>query len=105
MGSVIEIQALEFSYEQTTNMTSAVLFKDFSLKVKDGELLTMLGPSGCGKTTLIRLMAGLISPSKGKILCNERVIEGPSRERGVVFQEDTCFPWLTVRQNISFGFP
>jgi ABC-type nitrate/sulfonate/bicarbonate transport system ATPase subunit len=103
MGSVIEIQEIEFAYNRDTKSDSTVLFKDFSLTIGDGELLTMLGPSGCGKTTLIRLVAGLIRPNAGRILCNGQLIQGPSMERGVVFQGDTCFPWLTVRQNIAFG--
>jgi ABC-type nitrate/sulfonate/bicarbonate transport system ATPase subunit len=103
MGSVIEIQELEFGYNFNTQSNSTLLFKNFSLTIEDDELLTMLGPSGCGKTTLIRLMAGLIPPNAGRILCNGRLVEGPSRERGVVFQGDTCFPWKTVRQNIAFG--
>jgi NitT/TauT family transport system ATP-binding protein len=103
MDSVIEIQGLEFSYNHETETDSAALFKNFSLTINNGEILTMLGPSGCGKTTLIRLVAGLIRPDAGRILCNGQLVEGPSRERGVVFQGDTCFPWLTVRQNIAFG--
>src|SRR5437763_14044364 len=101
MGSVIEVQELEFGYDRDMQSDSVPLFKGFSLAIGDGELLTVVGPSGCGKTTLIRLIAGLIRPHAGRILYEGRLIEGPARERGVVFQGDTCFPWLRVRQNIA----
>lgn len=97
----IELDAISFSYDRGEKET--VIFKDFSFGVEDGEIVTVVGPSGCGKTTLVRIMAGLVRPASGDVLMKGAKIQGPSRERGVVFQGDTCFPWLTVLGNVSFG--
>lgn len=78
--------------------------RDLSLQVGDGEFFSLVGPSGCGKTTMIKILAGLLSPTGGSILVDGRDVTGmPSRDRGVVFQEDAVFPWMTVEQNIGFG--
>jgi NitT/TauT family transport system ATP-binding protein len=68
-----------------------------------GEFRVLLGPSGCGKSTLLRLIAGLDRADTGEILVNEKPVDGPSKERGMVFQKYTSFPWLTVAGNIAYG--
>jgi ABC-type nitrate/sulfonate/bicarbonate transport system ATPase subunit len=68
-----------------------------------GEFRVLLGPSGCGKSTLLRLIAGLDRPDSGEVLVNEQLVSGPSRDRGMVFQKYTSFPWLTVADNIAYG--
>ena len=68
-----------------------------------GEFRVLLGPSGCGKSTLLRLIAGLDRPDSGQVLVNGRQVQGPGRERGMVFQKYTSFPWLTVGDNIAYG--
>ncbi|MFH1021916.1 MAG: ABC transporter ATP-binding protein [Planctomycetota bacterium] len=73
------------------------------LVVSPGELVCLIGPSGCGKTTLLRMIAGLDSPSEGVILADERPIHGPSPSRVLIFQEAALFPWLTVQGNVEFG--
>ena len=73
------------------------------LKVADNDFVTILGPSGCGKSTLLRLIAGLDTPTTGKILLDGKPITGPGADRGMVFQSYTLFPWLTVAENIAFG--
>lgn len=82
---------------------SVVALQNVDLKIRDGEFLCVVGPSGCGKTTLLNLIAGFQRPSSGEVLFKGRPIEGPGAERGVVFQEHALFPWLTLRQNVSFG--
>lgn len=78
--------------------------RNLSLQVGEGEFLSLVGPSGCGKTTMIKIFAGLLNPTGGSILVDGRDVTGmPSRDRGVVFQEDAVFPWMTVEQNIGFG--
>jgi NitT/TauT family transport system ATP-binding protein/sulfonate transport system ATP-binding protein len=74
-----------------------------SLDVGAGELVSLVGPSGCGKSTLLRLVAGLDPPTAGQLWVGDEPIAGPSAERGLVFQDPSLFPWLTVRRNIESG--
>lgn len=74
------------------------------LTVDDGEFIALLGPSGCGKSTLLRLVAGLDFPTNGEVRYLGRPVAGPSVERGLVFQAYNSFPWLSVRENVAFGF-
>ena len=73
------------------------------LAVQENDFITILGPSGCGKSTLLRMVAGLDSPTTGRIELDGRAVSGPGADRGMVFQSYTLFPWLTVRQNVCFG--
>ena len=76
----------------------------FSREGRDiGELRVLLGPSGCGKSTLLRLIAGLDRPDSGEILVNDQPVHGAGKDRGMVFQKYTSFPWLTVTDNIAYG--
>ncbi len=74
------------------------------MEIKAGELFVLLGESGCGKTTLIRLILGLESDYKGKILSGGEPIIGPGPDRAIVFQEPRLLPWMSVLKNIEFGF-
>jgi NitT/TauT family transport system ATP-binding protein len=74
-----------------------------SLDVADGEFVCLVGPSGCGKTTLLDIIAGLTKPDEGRVLADDRPVQGPGRERLVMFQEPALFPWLTVLGNVMFG--
>ena len=67
------------------------------------EFISVIGPSGCGKTTLIRTLAGLDFPSSGNVFLEGKKMEGPGAERGMVFQDYTLFPWLSVKKNVMFG--
>src|SRR5712672_65755 len=77
--------------------------EDITLDVRPGEFLTLVGPSGCGKSTLLDLLGGLTAPTSGRILLDGRPIEGPGRDRGIVFQQYALFPWRTAAENIEFG--
>ena len=74
-----------------------------TLSVADNDFITLLGPSGCGKSTLLRMIAGLDTPTTGRILLDGRPVTGPGADRGMVFQSYTLFPWLTISENIGFG--
>ncbi len=77
--------------------------KDVNLSVEEGSFVCLLGPSGCGKTSLLRLIAGFRKPTSGSLTLDGKPIKGPDRQRGVVFQQPTLYPWLTVQKNVEFG--
>ena len=74
-----------------------------SMSLAEGEFAVYLGPSGCGKTTLMRIVGGLETASRGEVLLANERVTGPDRRKGMVFQAYTSFPWLTVLENIRFG--
>lgn len=80
-----------------------VALRDINLNVRRGEFVCIVGPSGCGKSTFLNLIAGFDDPSRGTLQLRGKSISKPGADRGVVFQEHALFPWLTVRQNVSFG--
>ena len=98
----IEVKNINKSFESMTNEDLVVL-KDINLQIDDGEFVCFLGPSGCGKTTLLRLIAGLDQPTSGEIVADGEVVEKPSGDRTVIFQQYSLFPWFTVLQNVVFG--
>lgn len=73
------------------------------ISIAPAEFTVLLGPSGCGKSSLLRMLAGLVLPSAGKVFKDGELITGPDRNRGMVFQRYTAFPWLTVTENVRFG--
>ena len=74
-----------------------------NLKFESGSFNAIVGTSGCGKSTLLKMMAGLFEPSDGQMTLDGDVIKGTDRRRGMVFQQDAVFPWMTVSKNISYG--
>ncbi len=74
-----------------------------SLDVAEGEFVCLVGPSGCGKSTLLNIIAGLDRADEGTLLCDGRPVDGPGRDRMVMFQEHALFPWLDVMDNVLFG--
>lgn len=73
------------------------------LTIEAGNFISLIGPSGCGKSTLLRLIAGLIQKDGGEITLDGQDIKKPGADRGFMFQENTLFPWLSIRDNVAFG--
>ena len=90
-----------FAKVETDEVTHAL--DDVSVTMESGEFISLVGPSGCGKSTILRLVAGLITPTLGSVTVDGKEVDGPSPDRGVVFQKPTLFPWLTVENNIGFS--
>ena len=97
----IENVSKVFAKVESDQVTHAL--QDVSTEMNSGEFVALVGPSGCGKSTILRLVAGLITPTLGRVTVNGAELDGPSPERGFVFQNPTLFPWLTVEKNISFS--
>jgi NitT/TauT family transport system ATP-binding protein len=87
----------------TTAAGSFDALSDISFGVAPGEFVAFVGASGCGKSTLLRIIAGLEQSSSGEVLVDERPIAGPGRDRAMVFQDYSLYPWLTVLENIRFS--
>lgn len=98
---ILEVKNLTKTYKSAKGETIAL--KNVSFKTHKREFVCIIGPSGCGKSTLARVLAGLESFSGGEVLLDGKPIEGPGRDRGMVFQGYTLFPWRTVKQNVMFG--
>jgi NitT/TauT family transport system ATP-binding protein len=97
----LEIRGLNKVYSDGERPVEAIRRVD--LTVREGEFVAILGPSGCGKTTLLQVVAGLEPITSGELRFRGRPIEGCARERTLIFQEYSLFPWLTARGNAEFG--
>jgi NitT/TauT family transport system ATP-binding protein len=86
-----------------TPRASVQALDNIDLRVEEGEFVCLVGSSGCGKTTLLDIMAGLTKPDQGRVLADDKPVEGPGRQRLVMFQEPALFPWLNVFGNVMFG--
>jgi NitT/TauT family transport system ATP-binding protein len=98
---ILEVNGLDKVYKTTKGETVAL--KNVSFETHKREFVCVIGPSGCGKSTLVRILAGLESYTGGEVLLDGKPITGPGRDRGMVFQGYTLFPWRTVKQNVMFG--
>ena len=96
----IDNVALRFMRKGGSPVTA---LENISLDVEEEEFSVIVGPSGCGKTSLLRLVAGLIAPSEGSIHLDGVAVTRPGKDRGMVFQSYTLFPWLRVAENVEFG--
>jgi NitT/TauT family transport system ATP-binding protein len=98
---MLEITGLRKVYEGRGRNVEAL--RAIDLKVDEGELVCVVGPSGCGKTTLLKCVAGLLTPTAGQVRLAGRAVSGPPPGMAVVFQEygRSLFPWMTVRQNVE----
>ena len=93
---------LQGLYKQFENSDKATL-NEIDLEIEKGEFVCIVGTSGCGKSTLLNLVAGLETPTRGKVLLDGEEVTGPGADRTVMFQEHGLFPWLSVIENVKFG--
>jgi NitT/TauT family transport system ATP-binding protein len=98
VAPVVEVRNVGKTYD-----SGVEALRDVSLALPRGELSTFLGPSGCGKTTLLKIIAGLISPSEGEVWVKGNKVSGPGPERAFVFQDFALLPWASVLRNVAFG--
>jgi NitT/TauT family transport system ATP-binding protein len=98
-----EIVATNISKSYGAGPFSKKIVTDCSFTIESNKLTVMIGPSGCGKSTLIQLIAGFESPDSGTITMNGKPIDGPGKDRLVLFQESALFPWMTTWDNIMYG--
>ena len=101
MKKYLQVENVQMSFE--TKQGTFVALKDIDLKINRGEFITLIGHSGCGKSTLLNLLAGLLMPTDGIMLCAQREIAGPGPDRGVVFQNHSLLPWLTCFDNVHLA--
>ncbi len=102
-GKKTIIRCDNIAKEFDTDGNKFQVIQNVKLEVMENEFVVLFGPGQCGKTTLINILAGLEKPTSGKVFVNGQEVEGPSAERGVVYQKTALFPWLTVMQNVEFG--
>jgi NitT/TauT family transport system ATP-binding protein len=102
MAQSIESRSVSYTYQTAAGPVLAV--KDVSFSIAPEEFLCVLGPSGCGKTTILNMLAGFLTPTRGDILMDGRPLAAQEHNRGVVFQDFAqLFPWRTARRNVEFG--
>ncbi len=101
MENYIQVDGAEMVFETARGRFHAL--RDIHLSVAKGEFVTLIGHSGCGKSTLLNLIAGLLRPTSGVLLCDRREINAPGPDRGVVFQNHSLLPWLTCHENVHLA--
>jgi NitT/TauT family transport system ATP-binding protein len=97
----IDVRDVGVMFESMGNAIIAV--DGVSLTVEPGQFVSLIGPSGCGKSTILNIVAGFVEPTSGETLLDGKRISKPGSDRGVVFQQYSLFPWLSVRKNVEFG--
>jgi NitT/TauT family transport system ATP-binding protein len=97
----IELRQVHMAFGQAAQRVVAV--QEVSFDVAPGEFVSLIGPSGCGKSTLLGVVAGFTRATRGQALLDGQALTGPGPDRGVVFQQYSLFPWMTVRRNVEFG--
>ena len=97
------IRGLTHRYAVGAERSTLTVLRDIDLDIARGQFVCIIGESGCGKSTLLRMMAGLLSPSEGRVTHDGVAVRGVSQALGFVFQQDAVFPWLTVERNVEYG--
>jgi NitT/TauT family transport system ATP-binding protein len=100
---LLRFDQVTLAYPDIAGRGCVEVIRTLDLAVQEGEFVAIIGPSGCGKSTLLSLLAGYLMPSTGRVLYRGKRIDGPGRERMMVFQRPALFPWLTTEQNVAYG--
>lgn len=98
---ILSINNVSLTYSTLNSSIDALA--GVTLTVNQGDFISFVGPSGCGKTSLLKIVAGFLIPTKGSAFFENKIINGPGWERGIVFQQSSLFPWLNVAENVEFG--
>ncbi|MDR2658715.1 MAG: ABC transporter ATP-binding protein [Spirochaetaceae bacterium] len=101
MNGTIELKKVRKTFPRDEGRI--VVLDDVNITFGSAEFISLIGPSGCGKSTLLRLIAGLTRQDSGTIRIDGVEISKPGYERGLVFQDPTLFPWMTIYENIAYG--
>lgn len=96
----VENVSVEFARHREA---AQIALANTNLMIEQGEFICLLGPSGCGKSTLLNVVGGLVEATTGQVIVDGRSVARPGPDRGMVFQNYSLFPWLTVRGNVEFG--
>jgi nitrate/nitrite transport system ATP-binding protein len=99
--ALLELKNVSKGFGEGKNRTEVL--KNISLSIDEGEFVAIVGFTGSGKTTLMKMIAGLIFPDEGEIIFEGKVVKGPAHSRGIVFQNYSLLPWLTVGQNVELA--
>ncbi|MBU1363771.1 MAG: ABC transporter ATP-binding protein [Gammaproteobacteria bacterium] len=99
----LSVEGLAKIYPTTDGKPGTPVFEDIHFAIERGEFICIIGHSGCGKTTILNVLAGLEEASAGGAIMDDREIDGPSLDRGVVFQGHALMPWMTVLGNVAFA--
>ncbi|WP_323017963.1 ABC transporter ATP-binding protein [Castellaniella sp.] len=102
-ASVLSVQDISLGYASSGRQAATTVLADFSLELQPGEIIALLGPSGVGKSSLLRVLAGLQAAQAGDIRIKGRPLNGPNPALGLVFQDPSLLPWLTLEENVAFG--
>ena len=102
-GVFIDAQGLSRRFPEASGRGQLTVFEDLWFTVEEGEVACIIGHSGCGKSTILNILAGLDSPTEGRVIAAGKIIEGPSLERAVIFQGHALMPWLTALGNVELA--
>ena len=101
MADILEIKKVSKTYNSQSD-NPVIALNDVDLNVAEGEFVSIIGPSGCGKSTLFNVIGGLIDDHEGEVLIEGRPVDGAHKDVGVVFQEESTFPWRSTLDNVAF---
>ena len=102
-GHFLQIENLARRFPQPGSKEPTTVFEGVNFSIEKGEFVCIIGHSGCGKSTILNVLAGLDYPSDGHVIMDGKVIEGPSRDQGVIFQNHSLLPWLSTLHNVTFA--